>query len=97
MGYFKRNLIVLLIALSLPLAAQGPEPDGTTPLHKAVLANDLPGVQKLLRSGANPSAANRYGVTPLSLAAVNGNAALIEILLKAGRIRKQVCPVDRPC
>src|SRR5215471_14270306 len=92
MGYFERLLIALLIALSVPSAAQGPEADGTTPLHKAVLSNDLPGVQKLLRLGANPSAANRYGVTPLSLAAVNGNPALIEILLKAGADPKANLP-----
>ena len=29
-------------------------------------------------------AANRYGVTPLSLACTNGNAAMVELLLKAG-------------
>ena len=29
-------------------------------------------------------AANRYGVTPLSLACTNGNGAMIELLLKAG-------------
>ena len=38
----------------------------------------------LLRAGANANAANRYGVTPLSLAATNGNAAMIEALMKAG-------------
>src|SRR5215831_20127803 len=92
MGYFKRNLIILLITLSLPLAAQGPEGDGTTPLHKAVLANDGPAVQKLLRSGANPSAANRYGITPLSLAATNGNPVVVEMLLKAGADPKANLP-----
>jgi ankyrin repeat protein len=85
-------LLLILLAISAPISAQGPEPDGTSPLHKAVLANDVPGVQKLLRSGANPSAANRYGITPLSLAAVNGNAGLIEILLKAGADPKPNLP-----
>jgi len=41
-------------------------------------------VQRLLRSGANPDAANRYGVTPLSLAATNASAPLIQALLQAG-------------
>jgi ankyrin repeat protein len=40
--------------------------------------------QRLLRSGANPDAANRYGVTPLSLAAENASAAIIQALLQAG-------------
>jgi ankyrin repeat protein len=55
-----------------------------TALHWAVRANDMDTVQLLLRSGANAKTANRYGVTPLSLAATNGNAAMIEALIKAG-------------
>jgi len=38
----------------------------------------------LLKAGADVKAANRYGVTPLYLACVNGNPAMIERLLKAG-------------
>jgi ankyrin repeat protein len=49
-----------------------------------VRADDMETSKALLTAGANASAANRYGVTPLSLAAVNGNAALIEALLAAG-------------
>jgi ankyrin repeat protein len=60
------------------------ESDGTTDLHKAVYADDLPTVQRLLRTGADVKAVNRYGVTPLSLACTNGNGAIVELLLKAG-------------
>lgn len=56
----------------------------STPLQDAVRSNDLVSVQKLLRSGANPNTANRYGVTPLSLAADNANPEMIAALLKAG-------------
>jgi ankyrin repeat protein len=59
------------------------EADGTTALHWAVRANDLPLVDALLRSGADVGAANRYDVTPLHLAAINGDAAMIERLLEA--------------
>jgi ankyrin repeat protein len=74
---------LLLTALAFTLTAAD-DPDGTTPLHWAVRANDLDTTQRLLRAGANPDAANRYGVTPLSLAAENGSAAMIQALLQAG-------------
>jgi len=61
-----------------------PEPDGTTALHWAVRLDDLETADLLIRAGANVKAATRYGVTPLSLACVNGNAALIDRLIKAG-------------
>ena len=51
---------------------QSVEPDGTTPLHRAAQRNDLDTAERLVRTGANVNAANRYGVTPLSLACVNG-------------------------
>ena len=74
---------LLLGALAFTLTAAN-DPDGTTPLHWAVRANDLDAAQRLIRSGANPDAANRYGVTPLSLAAENSSAPLIQTLLQAG-------------
>ncbi len=51
------------------------EADGTTALHWAVRQDDLELIERLLRAGANATLANRYGVTPLNLAAVNGSAA----------------------
>lgn len=60
------------------------EPDGTTPLHRAVHRNDVKAADALIRAGADVNAVNRYGVPPLSLAAMNGNAAALELLLKAG-------------
>ncbi|MBZ5632575.1 MAG: ankyrin repeat domain-containing protein [Acidobacteriia bacterium] len=74
---------LLVGALAFTLTAAD-DPDGTTPLHWAVRANDLDAAQRLLRSGADPDAANRYGVTPLSLGAENASAPLIQALLQAG-------------
>src|SRR5580658_1524712 len=61
-----------------------PQIDGTTALHWAVQADDLETAELLIRVGANASAANRAGAKPMLLAAVNGSAAMIEKLLKAG-------------
>src|SRR6266566_15294 len=58
--------------------------DGTTALHWAVRADDLETADLLIGAGANVSAANREGVMPMQLAAINGSAAMIERLIKAG-------------
>src|SRR5262245_50169340 len=44
--------------------------DGTTALHWAVERDRVELVQALVRAGANVKAVNRYGATPLWLAAV---------------------------
>lgn len=76
----------LLIAVIAPAAApvNTPGPDGTPPLMQAVRSDDIPTIDRLLRSGADVKAANRYGVTALSLACITGDAAVVEKLLKAG-------------
>lgn len=61
-----------------------PQIDGTTALHWAVQANDLEMAELLIRAGAKVSAANRADATPMLLATINGNAAMIEKLIKAG-------------
>jgi len=61
-----------------------PEADGTTALHWAAHWGDLAVVDALLQEGANATALNRYGATPLSEAVRIGGAPLIEKLLKAG-------------
>ena len=38
----------------------------------------------MIRAGARAGATNRLGVTPIHLAATNGNAAMIERLIAAG-------------
>ena len=60
------------------------EADGTTALHWAVYRNDLATAELLLKAGARVKVANRYGMTPLYLAATNGNGPMVERLLAAG-------------
>ena len=77
----------------LPTAdVQATEPDGTTALHWAAHRNALAVTDLLLEAGAVATAANRYGVRPLTLAAENGSAALIERLLAAGADANGMAP-----
>ena len=78
---------LLVLALGVSVAAAGPDlpsADGTTALHRAISIRDRATAESLVRGGADVNAANRYGVTPLSLAAADGNAALLALLLKSG-------------
>jgi uncharacterized protein len=61
-----------------------PQADGTTALHWAARWDNPELAAALIRAGANAQAANRTGATPMFLAAVNGSAAMIEVLLGAG-------------
>jgi ankyrin repeat protein len=71
-------------------AADMPDVDGSRPLHWAVRADQVEIAKLLLQSGADANAQNRLGVTPLYLAAVNGNPAMIAALVKAGADVNQV-------
>jgi ankyrin repeat protein len=55
--------------------------DGMTALHWAVYHDHTEAVKLILEAGA---VANRYGVAPLSLACMNGNEEVVELLLSAG-------------
>jgi ankyrin repeat protein len=83
-----RRLALLLVVVVTGAALRAQSTDGMTPLHQAVEANDLTAVRKLLADGPsamrNVNTATRYGVTPLALAAINGDPAIVSHLLKAG-------------
>lgn len=59
------------------------EPDGTTALHWAVHNDDAELVARLIEAGADASAVNDYGATPMSEAAVVSNVAVLTALLAA--------------
>ncbi len=61
-----------------------PDVDGSTALHWAAHRDDLVAAESLLRAGARAEAGNRYGATPVLVAATSGSAAMLEMLLDAG-------------
>jgi uncharacterized protein len=71
------------LAASLCVAAEAQE-GGAAALPDAAYRDDLQAVERLVRSGLDVNATNRYGMTALSLACTNGNAAMVQLLLKAG-------------
>src|SRR5215831_5945803 len=56
-----------------------PQADGTTALHWAVRRDDVEMADLLIRAGARVAAVNRDGATPMQLAALNGNASMLEL------------------
>jgi len=78
------NKSVVRTLLQQKADVNAPQMDGTTALHWAVEADDLELTDLLIRAGAHVSAANKAGATPLLLATINGNSALIERLIAAG-------------
>ena len=60
------------------------QPDGATALAWSVYWDDAKAAKRLLRAGGDPSAANDYGVTPLSLACENRSLPMVEALLDDG-------------
>ena len=80
----KRNGEVVRSLLQRKADVNAPQIDGTTALHWAVRLDDLETAELLIRAGANVSATNRAGATPMQLAALNGNAAMVDKLIKAG-------------
>ena len=61
----------------LERAVNAPQADGMTALHWAAYHDDAESCD-CSAAHANVNAANRYGVTPLSLACTNGNAAIVD-------------------
>jgi ankyrin repeat protein len=80
----KQNREAIRSLLRQKADVNAPQVDGTTALHWAVRLDDLDTADLLIRAGAKVGVTNRDGATPLQLAAMNGSAAMIEKLVKAG-------------
>jgi ankyrin repeat protein len=72
------------------------DPDGTTPLHWATQADDIDLVAALIKAGADVKRTNRYGIQPITLAAMNGSPRALDALLKAGASAKTVTGEGEP-
>ena len=64
-----------------PTSINQPDSEGNTPLHRAVIQDNLPLVGLLLSAKANIDAQNTAGLTPLHLAAKQGNLLTLHLLL----------------
>jgi ankyrin repeat protein len=82
----RTNLVCWLIEKGAEVNAI--DPAGMTPLHKAAIFNRLAPAEALIVAGANMSARGRkYGAlwfTPIHLAAEEGHAEMIKLILKHG-------------
>jgi ankyrin repeat protein len=69
------------------LLARGADPDHammTMPLHHAIKYDDKATTQVLIRAGADVNQRDDFNITPLMLAAANGDEELVRQLLKIG-------------
>ena len=91
----------VFLAISTTLFAQTPPTASqarvTTPLHRAVERDDAAEVARLIRTGADVKALDRYGAAPISLACARGNADIVDLLLQAGADANTALPEGETC
>src|SRR4030095_1117727 len=88
----KRDTATVKALLQQKVDVNAPGKDGTPALHWVVRVDDLETTQLLIKAGADVKFADRYGVTALYLACMNGNAAMIKLLLDNGADSNSVDP-----
>jgi uncharacterized protein len=89
-----RNATAIENFLALGVDPNEPEPDGTTPLMRAVHGQMPNTAQLLIDAGADVKKANTYGVTALYIAAQAGDEGATRMLLAAGADANAVLPAS---
>ena len=64
--------------------ANSKDPEGLTPLHHAVDAEQVTAAKYLLHANADPNSLDKTGSTPLHYAALLGSSSLCAVLIQAG-------------
>jgi uncharacterized protein len=85
------------VLLLMPAASSAQTSAASTALHRAVESGDAAEIARLIRTGADLKAVNRYGAAPISLACARGNAEIVEQLLQAGADANTVLPEGETC
>jgi ankyrin repeat protein len=89
-----RNRTAIENFLALGVDPNEPEPDGTTPLMRAVHGQMPNTAQLLIDAGADVRKANSYGVTALYIAARAGDSVATRMLLAAGADANAALPAS---
>ena len=89
-----RNATAIENFLALGVDPNEPEPDGTTPLMRAVHGQMPNTAQLLIAAGADARKANSYGVTALYIAARAGDGVAARMLLAAGADANAALPAS---
>ena len=82
---FNKELLDRLLQHNVEI--NSPDFDGDTPLHFAVMNNNLEAVEYLLENGANTNVKNKDGITPLHIAVKEKNYDITGMLLSSGADR----------
>ena len=80
----QRDVTAVRALVAQKVDVNAPGSDGTPTLHWVVRVDDVPTARLLVGAGAKATLPNRYGLTPLAIAAANGSASMIDLLLGAG-------------